>query len=384
MSALPPDAPDDDRPAFMVVQYGHEYLTRGEQLRTEQGVGVLSIDIGGTLGGRQPRWRKLGYAARLIVSLPQIVARARAFHPTIVYSSQQRWDVRVAILLASMLRLPHVVHLHFLPGAWLGRDVGWWLKRCRQVICVSDFLRLKAIEAKVQPARTVVVRNVLPLETVATNLSKDEARKALCSGLQIPTTDVLVGMVARLAPSKGQLELAHAMVPLLSQPDATCRLILVGSEAYPELGYAERLIKSVEGLGIAGRVHWLGARSDVPELLRAFDVFAHPSFDEACGLSVIEALLAGLPVVVWRDGGPVELVVDGETGILVETGNIVALTSALITLCQDEALRDRMRQTSLASTARIGNTHAAARLFRETLEQALTPSNEKHSSNIIS
>jgi glycosyltransferase involved in cell wall biosynthesis len=367
ISAMQHDECGSDSQAVMVVQFGHERLSYGERLREIPGVEVVSVDLGGSLGVKQPRWRRAHYMSRLVLSLPQIIARARMFRPDLIYTSQQRWDVRLAILLTTILRRPHVMHLHYMPGPSLGRDIMWWLRKRPQVICVSEFIRQKAIDAGVPADRAVVIRNVLPPDAVATDMSRDEAHRALCDALQIPPTDVLVGMVARVAPNKGQCELVRAMAPLLAEKDAKCQLILVGSETYPELGYAQEVLDTVESEGIASRVHWLGARADVPDLLRAFDVFAHPSFDEPCGLSVIEALLAGLPCIVWRDGGPTELVVGGETGLLVETGNIEALTSAIRTLCENPSLRRRMGDAALASADRLGDTQTAARALREAI-----------------
>jgi glycosyltransferase involved in cell wall biosynthesis len=353
--------------AIMVVQFGHERLSYGESLHGIPGVEVMSLDIGGSLGVKQPRQHAAVYLSRLVLSLPRILARIRRFRPHVIYSSQQRWDVRLAMIVASTLRRPHVIHLHYLPGPWLGKDITWQLRRCPQVICVSEFLRNKAIEAGIPADRIVVIRNVLPPDAIETGMTRDEAREELCNALHISTTDVLVGMVARLAPGKGQRELVHAMAPLLTQKEANCQLILVGSETYPELGYAQQMLDSVESTGIASRVHWMGERSDVPTLLRAFDVFAHPSFDEPLGLSVLEALLAGLPCVVWRDGGPAELVVDGETGLLAETGDIQALTSAIRTLCENPLLRERMGNAALANTAHLVDTRTAARALRRVL-----------------
>ncbi len=369
ISSMQHDMSDTTPNAVMVLQFGREQLSHGARLLALPEVELVSIDIGGSLGVKQPRHRMIIYLSRLVLSLPRILTQVRRFHPDVIYSSQQRWDVRLAILLASAFRRPHVIHLHYTPGPWLGGGIVWWLKKCQQVICVSEFIRQRAIEAGVSADRCLVIRNVLPPETVATAVSREEARKALCNLLNIPAADVLVGMVARMDPGKGHHELVRAVAPLLSENGAHCQLILVGAETDPDAHYAQRVLDIVESVNIAARVHWLGNRADVPDLLRAFDVFAHPSFDDPCPLSVIEALLAGLPCIVWRDGGAAELVVDRVTGLVVETGNIVALTTALRALCQDEAFRERMHRACLASVDRVSNTQYTARLFREALLQ---------------
>jgi L-malate glycosyltransferase len=99
-------------------------------------------------------------------------------------------------------------------------------------------------------------------------------------------------------------------------------------------------------LGVSERVQFVGAvpHAQVPEQLRGFDVFVAASRldSESFGVAVIEASSCGVPVVVTRAGGLPEVVVDGETGLIVERENPQALAAALQTVCSDPALRDRL------------------------------------------
>lgn len=358
---------------FLVIQFSDERdLTQGEKLRVIPGVEVLSLHTGAWLGAPNlSRKRKLFPLVRLLLSLPEIARRAYAFRPDLIYTSQVHWDVRITLFLSLFLwRKANVIHLHYIPGPWLGKEATWRLKHCARVICVSEFIRQRVIQAGVPADRVVAIRNVLPPDSIEIGGSPDEARAALCNELHIPASDVLVGMVARLNPSKGQQELVQAMAPLLVDPNANCQLILVGHENDPTGKYVEQIRQYAKTEGIAGRIHWLGRRSDVPALLRAFDVFAHPSFEEPLSLAVLEALLAGLPTVVWQEGGPAELVLDGQTGFTVETGNIEALRMALSRLCTDPALRATMRRNALADAARLADIPSAAQRFQQVLAEA--------------
>ncbi|HET8872328.1 MAG TPA: glycosyltransferase, partial [Gaiellaceae bacterium] len=100
-----------------------------------------------------------------------------------------------------------------------------------------------------------------------------------------------------------------------------------------------RLEQEINALGVTERVRLLGERYDVPKLLADADVFVLSSASEGMPVSVLEAMAAGLPVVSSRVGGVPELVVDGETGILVRPGDASALAAALSGLITDPAKR---------------------------------------------
>src|SRR5207253_4803792 len=95
-------------------------------------------------------------------------------------------------------------------------------------------------------------------------------------------------------------------------------------------------------VGVAERVHVLGPRKDVPALMHAMDVFAMPSIWEGFGLVLLEAMAAGRPIVASRVATIPEVVLDGETGLLVPAGDPLALADALAHLAQQPALAARM------------------------------------------
>jgi glycosyltransferase involved in cell wall biosynthesis len=125
--------------------------------------------------------------------------------------------------------------------------------------------------------------------------------------------------------------------------------------------------------GVAERVHVLGARKDVPALMHAIDVFAMPSIWEGFGIVLLEAMAAGRPIVASRVATIPEVVVDGETGVLVPPGAPSALAQALGTLARDaarakrlgEAGRERLRR-QFSIEKMVGDTET---LYRELLEE---------------
>jgi glycosyltransferase involved in cell wall biosynthesis len=121
----------------------------------------------------------------------------------------------------------------------------------------------------------------------------------------------------------------------------------------------------LSGAGLGKRLHLLGYRDDVPALMAAADLFVLPSRFEGLPMSVIEAMLTGLPVVACDVRGPAEQVVDGATGLLVPVGDATALAAALRQLAADAELRTRM---GAAGRVRALERYDEAKVLARTLE----------------
>ena len=125
--------------------------------------------------------------------------------------------------------------------------------------------------------------------------------------------------------------LLHAFAKVAAA-QADVDLLLVGDG--PLRGELTELVRS---LGLESRVHFLGVRSDVPEILRALDVFTLTSLTEAASLTLLEAMASGVPVVMTAVGGNPELVRDGIDGLLVPRGDAAATARALLQILGDPA-----------------------------------------------
>jgi glycosyltransferase involved in cell wall biosynthesis len=147
-------------------------------------------------------------------------------------------------------------------------------------------------------------------------------------------------MVARFTRGKNHDVLLKAFANLPRGP----RLRLVGDgETRAEVEI------QAHSLGIQDRVEFMGERSDVPRLLAESDIFVLSSVSEMFPISILEAMRAGLPVISSNVGGVCEAIVDGETGLLVPSGSIEAMTKALTMLTQDVELRARMGEAGRQS-----------------------------------
>jgi glycosyltransferase involved in cell wall biosynthesis len=144
----------------------------------------------------------------------------------------------------------------------------------------------------------------------------------------------IVGVVARLEPEKGHQTLIEAWPHVLrSVPSAY--LLIVGEGSRRDF-----LEQWAAAHKVAHRVIFTGRRDDIPAVTAALDVAVLPSWREAQGLSILEAMALSRPVVASDVGGIPEMVEDGVTGLLVEHDNPVALAEAIIRLLTDHAFAD--------------------------------------------
>ncbi len=166
------------------------------------------------------------------------------------------------------------------------------------------------------------------------------ARARIRDELGTPGSRVVVIAVSRLVRHKGYPELVAAMC------DVDAELWVVGERLASDHGEDLEPVFAAAGLG--PRLRRLGTRDDVPALLAAADIFALPSHFEGLPMSIIEAMLAGLPVVSTDIRGPREQIVPGETGLLVPPMRSAPLAAALQRLAADPALRARMGEAGRA------------------------------------
>jgi glycosyltransferase involved in cell wall biosynthesis/SAM-dependent methyltransferase len=200
---------------------------------------------------------------------------------------------------------------------------------------------------RIPPQRISVVHNAVVASRGAT-----PASAALRATMSKGTARPVVLTLARLTAQKGLPVLLRAAAEL---PDVAFAIAGVG----PDRAALETLAQQ---LGIADRVSFLGFRSDTAALLASADVFVLPSLSEGLPLSVLEAMSAGRPVIATAIGGTDEVLTDGETGLLVESGNSRALAAAVRRLLDDPALA---AQLAMAGRVRVAQSFSADRMARQ-------------------
>lgn len=283
-----------------------------------EGFRVLMVDV-----GRLHRVRGALALARLL----------RAERVDLLHTHTLAAANTLARMAGRAARVPVVSHLHianhFRPATRVllrGAD-NLTARMSARLIAVSEDTR-RAYERQGYPRRIRVVYNGVTPDGTATAGFRLE--------LGLPADAPLVGEVGRLCDVKGQRELIEALAQV---PDA--RAVLVGADIEQGGAYQRKLERLAAKLGVRERVVFAGRRNDVGDVLAEVDVLALPSWTEGLPLVVLEAMAHKRPVVATQVGGTPEVVVDGETGLLVPPRDPDALAVALRRLLADDELRRR-------------------------------------------
>jgi glycosyltransferase involved in cell wall biosynthesis len=292
-------------------------------------------------------WRGLGELIKLMRRIKPDIVHAHTFKAGFL-----------GRLAAKRLKIAALYTVHMWP---FGRAVplSWRIaaphcermaaRWCDRIISVSDLGARTAAEHRIcDPSKVVAVLNGIADHPGRARLDHDQ-------GLSCT-------MVARFTGFKDHALLLRAFARVPGE----ARLKLVGDG--DTLPAAKRL---AEELGIRERVEFKGSRGDVPEILAQTDVFVLASKTETLPISILEAMRAGLPVIASDVGGVSEEVVDGETGLLVSSGSVEELSSALNRLLTDKTLRMTMGRAGRKRFEKLFVADTMIGRTRELYEQVL-------------
>jgi glycosyltransferase involved in cell wall biosynthesis len=178
-------------------------------------------------------------------------------------------------------------------------------------------------------------------------------------------SDLLFVCVARLAPQKNHALLLNGFAGGPAA-DRKAHLLLVGDGAL-----RKRLESQVEALGLSRQVHFLGLRADIPEILRASDVFVLSSDFEGNPLCVMEAMAAGLPIVSTAVGGVPALLESDKQGLLVPPGDRQGLSKAMMALLQNQEARNSWGRAAMRRAKERFDVSTMVQAYEEVYEQIL-------------
>ncbi len=208
------------------------------------------------------------------------------------------------------------------------------------------------------PQRVEVIHNGIEVATFEPGMGGGAFRRRY----SIPEAAPLVGMVGRLRPWKGQERFLRIVARVRRARPSLWGVVVGGSPFGVEDGYPQRLRHLAAELGLAERVVFTGQVDDTRPALAAMDLFVHPGDPEPFGLVNVEAMAMGKAVIAFAHGALPEIVVDGETGVLVPPGDEAAMADAIVRLLDAPERRGAMGATGrrrAASHFEIGRTVSA-------------------------
>lgn len=270
------------------------------------------------------------------VSYVQTLARFMTEHDVdLVHTNSLKADI-LGGAAARLARRPLVWHVRdriaddYLPST-VATAFRWMCRVVPTAVMANSHATMRTLHGDADREGYVVVHDGLPVVSA-------ERREALLRDPRRP----VIGLLGRIAPWKGQhIFLTAAAQVLRTFPGARFRII--GKVMFDEADYEKQVHVLVDQLGIGHAIEFVGFRSDVAEALSELDLLVHASTTgEPFGQVIVEGMAAGLPVVATDGGGVPEIVVNGETGLLVPMGDAEAMAAAMLRVLSDPVAARKM------------------------------------------
>ncbi len=276
------------------------------------------------------------------------------------HGSQDSWHCALA---TSLLRgAPALVRSKHNSYRVAGHVFNRWLygRAFKRVVAVAETIRQDLLRARVvAPARTRTVHAGLP-DGFGAGIDPDDARRSVHDEFEIPDHALVVGLVGRLEPAKGQEVLMRAMAKIRRGTEHVHALCIGTGGDY------DRLLALRAELGLEYCVHFPLFREDVDRLTAALDAAVLAAY--ACDASstvLKEAMILGVPVIGTRVGGTAEILEDGACGVLIPPGDIGALAGAVVSTLVARGTTDQAARLERAR-ARVKSEYAMSAVARKT------------------
>jgi glycosyltransferase involved in cell wall biosynthesis len=247
----------------------------------------------------------------------------------------------------------HAIYSEDWSGRWSLPLFNLLWRRADALLCISHAVRDWLVGRGMPPDKARVIH--YGIETNKFSESRRNLRQ------QWGVNDkAVIGSIGRLEPRKNH-ECLIAAMPQICQAIPNALLLIAGHDPW---GYGATLRRQIDGLGLAEHVRLVGFQNDIVSFLNAIDVFAFATNSEGFGQVLVEAMAMGKPVVASKIPPLTEIVIDGETGLLVERGNPEAFAGAITPLLKDPIERERL---GTRGRERVKQFFTAERMCQETI-----------------
>ncbi len=214
-------------------------------------------------------------------------------------------------------------------------------RRVHRILAISTFIRESVLKTcPVLPEQVLLFQNAISLERLNPDFYD---RGSLRRAFSIPAETTVIGMIGRMTPKKGHTEFLQAAAMLVKKFQKPLLFLIIGEASRGEEIYEKKLRRmAFEELELGEQVRFMGFQPDIPGVLAVMDVLAFPSYKEAFGITLLEAMAMCVPVVASNSGAVPDIVVDGQTGILVPPRSAEALARGILKLIKSPGLRTRL------------------------------------------
>ncbi len=220
----------------------------------------------------------------------------------------------------------------------------WIYKRVDKAIAISTVIKKNLIETTpLNEEKIVIIPNVVDIEKF--NPEKYDKKK-IRETLGIEEKLFVFTNVARLSPGKGQDTVLKA-VSLIKNKLKDTLFVFVGEAEESEKFYEDNLKKFVKENELENFVKFLGFRKDIPEILAMSDAFIFPSYAEAFGISLVEAMAMGLPNIVCKADGVIDIIIENETSLTFERDDVRKLSENILRLRFNDELQQKLSRNSI-------------------------------------
>jgi glycosyltransferase involved in cell wall biosynthesis len=300
--------------------------------------------------------RSVGAFSADFFALRRFVARERI---QIVHSAERPRDSAYNVALTKFGAARSVVHVHVKWSQAYSALARWSVRHADAVFSISRYVSETLHGMNIPSGRIHTVPNGIDLARWDPAIDGNELRREL----GIPKDTLLLASVSRLFSWKGQRELLRALA-LVRAELPNVHLLIVGADSREAEGgsFSAELEALARELGVSEHVTFTGARSDIPCIMAACDVFTLASFEEPFGLVFLEAMAMQRPVIAIDNGGTPEVVEHGRTGLLSPPWDVPALAANILELLRDPELR---RSMGANGRERVLGQFSAERLARD-------------------
>ena len=346
----------------IVVMLPYDGPLCGELEKLEVGVVVRNLGI------LRKKYLNVGGLFQRLYKIASVIGKIRALirehRIDLVYSNTS--TVLAGAIAARLEAVPHLYHIHEIPTAprWFVSFIGRFINlTSNKVIVVSNAVRNHWIKW-VNGSKMIRIYNGISTERESEGASE---KQNIREELGISPEEQVICAIGRILPLKGHSYLMDIAEEML-QKSQRSRFLIIGD---PFSGYEDlynTLVKRCSKGILKGKVHMLGFRNDITNILNGADLLVHPSvLPDSLPTVILEAMHAGLPVAATNMGGASELVVNGKTGIIIphdDSKNAAAMIAQLI------SQKEKMDQMGIAGKQRIG-LHFTIEVYSKQLVSAI-------------